>query len=70
MTFGGEGVMAHEVLQLGVAKVSCMSRWEWLFVTLRRGGQEVGHNEVKKSKNSLDAPPKCVLVLLSCSTCT
>ena len=30
--------MDHKVLQLGVAKFSCMSRWEWLFVMLRRGG--------------------------------
>ena len=39
MMFGGEGVMAHDVLQLGVAKYSCMSRWEWLFVNLEEGGR-------------------------------
>ena len=38
MTFGGKGVMDHDVLQLGVDVVS---RWKWLFVTFRRGGPEV-----------------------------
>ena len=38
VTFGGEGVVVHDVLQLGVATFSCMSRWEWLFVMFRRGG--------------------------------
>ena len=31
--------MAHDVLQLGVAKFSCMSRWEWIFLMFRRGGE-------------------------------
>ena len=34
--------MAHDVLQLGVAKFPCMSRWEWLFVTfIEEGGQKL-----------------------------
>ena len=33
--------MVHDVLQLGVATFSCMSCWEWFFVTFSRGGPEV-----------------------------
>ena len=46
MTFGGEGVMPHDVLKLGVAKNSFMNRWEWLFVFCDDKKREGGRPKV------------------------
>ena len=58
--------MAHDVLQLGVAKFSCTSCWGWLFVTFRRGGQEINVTMKLRNPKIMSFNSLSTLILLYC----